>query len=141
MIEFGNPTHESDPLLDRHYLDIVGDEEPMNLIGFRGIQLIHAPWERPDNETCYQYVFGKENADEAIERLVKTGIRTGHERGSIAFYFDETNYLVHVGFVAADGKIISKWGDGPVFKHDPHMVPLSYGTIGGYYKDPLNITS
>ena len=103
----------------------------------KGIEMIERVELRPQDEDCYDYVFGQGGLDVAIARLRVMGIRTDHEAGSIAFYF-MNNTLRHVGVVSDRGGVISKWGpDGHVFKHKPHYLASTYGDIKGYYKYPL----
>jgi len=119
-------------------VDALFHEDPLSVAGMAGISIVDTS--RSGDESCYDFVFGTEGLDAAVERLRVTGIRSGHVPGAIAFYFADGD-LTHVGIVADDGDIISKWGEGPVFKHKPHLTLTSYGEIRGYYIDPLRQSS
>jgi len=117
----------------RVLIDTLFEQDPISVAEMEGITLVQRSEERPAHEDCYGFVFG-EDFEAELARVAIDGEKSDHVEGAIAFYFDE-GFLVHVGIATADGNIISKWGEGPVFKHRPHLVPTYYGKIGGYKID------
>lgn len=114
----------------RALVDTLFEQDPLSVTEIEGIELVQRNEERPDDEDCFRYTFG-ESDEETIHDLIEGGHRSIPVPDSVAFYFHD-GILAHVGRVAEDGKIISKWGEGPVFKHRPHLVPTYYGRIEGY---------
>lgn len=118
----------------RTYIDMVFHDNQDFVIGAFGIELIERAGDRPNDENCFQYVFGKTEFGIVAPKLIQ--INGPPPPGSIALYYDDSNTTIcHVGVTTADGKIISKWGlGGHVFKHSPHHTLPEYGNIGRYYK-------
>lgn len=52
--------------------------------------------------------------------------------GDLVLYFEGDEFR-HVGIVAADNLIISKWGSGWLYKHRPWEVPSQYGERVKYF--------
>lgn len=121
----------------RAYIDIVFNDSPDFVIGAFGIELIERAGDRPSDENCFQYVFGKTELGIVIPKLIK--IHGLPPPRSIALYYDDSNNVIcHVGLTTADGKIISKWGlGGHVYKHPPHHTLPEYGHIKKYCKYPV----
>ncbi|MBI2029957.1 hypothetical protein HYT02_06065 [Candidatus Gottesmanbacteria bacterium] len=119
----------------RTYIDLMFDESPDFVTGAFGIELIERAGDRPNDENCFQSVFGKTEFGLVFPKLIKIkGLPP--PPGSIALYYDDSNTTIcHVGLTTADGKIISKWGlGGHVFKHPPHHTLSEYGHIKKYCK-------
>ncbi|OGM18876.1 hypothetical protein A2686_05060 [Candidatus Woesebacteria bacterium RIFCSPHIGHO2_01_FULL_38_10] len=45
--------------------------------------------------------------------------------------------IEHAGILSESKKVISKWGEGALFKHDIFYVPLSYGNVVEFYKPDI----
>jgi hypothetical protein len=58
-------------------------------------------------------------------------IQDGEEReGDLVWYSDHFgDDLLHIGRYLGNGRVISKWGLGPVFEHSLDFVPTRYGEM------------
>lgn len=61
------------------------------------------------------------------------------KKGDIVAYYNG-KYIMHAGRYESDSKVISKWGDGPIFLHDTFMCPANYGdNVGFFGKVPKDV--
>lgn len=118
----------------RILVDTLFEQYPESVTEISGISLVELSSDRPEGEDCFGYVFGQDPSEE-LDRLISEGVNSSHVAGAIAFYFHE-GHLAHIGVAESDGMVRSKWGEGHVYKHRPHLVPSVYGRIGGYKVDP-----
>lgn len=121
----------------RKAIDVLGEINMGALGDVDGIKIVEKVEDRPLDEACSEYVFGEEHARGITPKVISTWERTIPIEGAIAVYFDKGNRVQHVGRVAEDGDIVSKWGEGGhVFKHKPALVPTSYGVRVEYFRKP-----
>lgn len=57
------------------------------------------------------------------------------KEGCLALYFKDGNWQ-HVGVVSAPGRVLSQWGEFPVYEHDVCEVPARYGDEVRYLEMP-----
>lgn len=82
-------------------------------------------------------LFGRFYADtKYLRRLIDTGhlseIYGSPENGSLAVYWNGDK-VEHVGVANEDGRVVSKWGIGYLYDHEPWEVPSSYGRSIRYF--------
>lgn len=92
----------------------------------QGFELQEPACEQRD---CYAYALGKSGFVEPYTIAVMAGIlpRTRRSAGNIAWYTTLRGRPVHAGIVVDKRYVVSKWGNGPVFRHRTWDVPLAYG--------------
>lgn len=93
-----------------------------------GIRVVEYQGERPKGEDCFKYVYGEDlNRKLTLSKSAKVP-------GAVANYYSPFfKTLAHVGIVAPNGKIISKWGrDFDVYEHPEDFVPPIYGRLVGF---------
>jgi hypothetical protein len=107
-----------------------------------------------DGSTCVPYALGlfRERTYDAIrgnfDRKIFAGkafmewLVNGHlveidepKKGCLALYFDKGVWR-HVGVVSAPGRVISQWGEYPVYEHGVCEVPARYGNKVRYFEMP-----
>lgn len=111
--------------------------------------------------TCETWVFGPEVNIFGIEEIVTSFMPVSKpERGDIAMYYRHSAFSFmrrrksimadimssipnayadqaeHVGLVASNDTVISKWGKGHVYQHPSLLVPLNYGYRVAYFRPP-----
>jgi hypothetical protein len=112
------------------------------VIGLGGISLIARVETRPDGEDCKRYLFGMSWTPELEVRLHTTYrfvdiTCESLRRGDIAEYWIDGT-VKHVGRIAPDGDVISKWGKGGhVYKHPLFMIPNKYGNTVTFLRPVL----
>lgn len=47
--------------------------------------------------------------------------------------YEVTKGALHFG-VWLDGQVVSKWGEGPVFKHNIEWIPTNFGDLASFYR-------
>lgn len=52
--------------------------------------------------------------------------------GDLVFYFCD-GWFKHAGMLTGGGRVISKWGTGQLYEHDPYEVPDHYGDELRYF--------
>ncbi|PIV07906.1 hypothetical protein CO007_04040 [Candidatus Roizmanbacteria bacterium CG_4_8_14_3_um_filter_36_10] len=55
----------------------------------------------------------------------------------IIYYSGDTGEslrIKHSGFFLGNGKVRSKWGNGPIFEHDVFNIPFNYGEVINFFK-------
>ena len=93
---------------------------------------------------CVAYVFGLDYkpSKEESHRLAKDLIPVTDQpqEGDVIIYFDRRvpDFPIHCGVVLNDDRIESKWGNGPVVRHNVSNLPRScdFGSYR-YYKKPI----
>jgi hypothetical protein len=55
--------------------------------------------------------------------------------GRLIMYFENDQWR-HAGVVTARDRVISKWGEQPVYEHPTWQVPWRYGLVAQYYERP-----
>lgn len=136
-------------------------EHYRNLAQMDGIEIVSMPTILKDTRTsCVGYLFKhlmQEKWDEDLSKelfgntrnflfnkeydLVKEPtnedvIAYGYGEKSPEFElmeYEVTKQAEHFG-IWIDGKVISKWGPGPVFKHETNIIPTHYGDIVSFYR-------
>lgn len=125
----------------------------------KGLEVVDYPPLENKKHNCFVFALGLQNYDCFLGRDVKNTIMLSDydvkplfntvltpihdnniELGDYIFYKNE-NRVTHAGIVAAGGKIISKWSEGPVIKHNIFAVNPQYGLEVIFYKktDPEKI--
>lgn len=56
------------------------------------------------------------------------------QEGDIVVYADHFGDVLHVGRYLGNGKVISKWGRGPVIRHPLAFVPSCYGELVSFLR-------
>ena len=90
-----------------------------------------------------RFVTDDSNVDieDYFQKLLTSDFCSVHERkkdgDKIIIYFDNDK-VKHFGRIKED-KIISKWGEGLIWKHAVFEVPLSYGNIVKYSDGNINL--
>jgi hypothetical protein len=114
-----------------------GENEVLNI---PGISLYQKREERPNHEDCVEYIFPGENYDLFKKVLQSSPLQYAVPRSIVAYYEkddpdDIANWVpTHVGQMADDGEVISKWGfKGHVYKHKLNCVLVAYGQIIKYF--------
>ena len=70
-----------------------------------------------------------------LQSIFPNSIVQSPQTGDIIVYFKKDQpEATHVGRYQEDGKIISKWGLGPVVKHEIDHVPSMYGNTVLFFK-------
>lgn len=79
---------------------------------------------------CFEYVLGQGDIVDKMKRLLEESEVAPEGVGDVIFYInrdlENKNRVVHIGRID-EGKVISKWGQLPVFRHNMDKVPCSYG--------------
>jgi len=92
---------------------------------------------------CHGYTFEKnkwyevENVHDEINsgRLKETP--NPQVEDLIIYYSGDTGEslrIKHSGFFLGNGKVRSKWGNGPIFEHDVFNIPFNYGEVINFFK-------
>lgn len=102
--------------------------------------------------TCAPFALGFTDID-AYRNIAMSGIFAGKDfmewlsqnrlteihrptSGCLALYF-ENDAWKHVGTVTEQGRVISQWGEFPVYEHDVFEVPQTYGGFVRYFTKPV----
>lgn len=75
---------------------------------------------------------------EFVQFLLANGLleeKVAGVAGDLVIYFDGVAFK-HVGRMAQDGRILSKWGQGYLYNHQVWEVPLDYGQVVRYFQGP-----
>lgn len=70
-------------------------------------------------------------SDALMKALLEIGWETKRD-GDIVLYF-KNRIPSHAGLIESES-VVSKWGKYPVYEHQIHEVPLSYGEMAGIYR-------
>jgi hypothetical protein len=92
--------------------------------------------ERISSTNCVSFVFEFlfwVNPSRIVDKL-KEEVEKPNNGDLVAYFLD--GELRHIGIYVGKGRVISKWGAGPVFEHPLYMVPESYGNCIRYFKKP-----
>lgn len=65
-----------------------------------------------------------------LKSVTKTKILVG----DLVIYLDENDEFLHIGVLAIEMRVNSKWGNQGLYNHNFFEVPASYGDSIGYYK-------
>lgn len=71
-----------------------------------------------------------------VQSLIEQGylinINENPKRGSLVIYFKDGK-VEHIGIAFSTNRIVSKWGIGHLYEHEPLEVPSSYGSSIQYF--------
>jgi hypothetical protein len=92
--------------------------------------------EAPSKETsCELYLLGTRLRN-GLYDLLQQVLEGEQKEGDIVIYADHFGDVQHVGKYIGEGRVISKWGIGPVLEHPIEYVPSSYGEIITFLRKP-----
>lgn len=123
--------------VDNGLFDFAKDFIPQNL------KIIGPPDSQKQQVNCHGYTFGKDAwlKVKKVHDAISDGILVESEKpqkGNIIIYYIEGSNLPiikHSGIYLGEGKVKSKWANGPIFIHDVFNVPYSYGEkVKFFYK-------
>jgi hypothetical protein len=92
---------------------------------------------RSEHGNCFSYALDRKyvGLNTVLELILKRDFCYEPKEGDHAWYFS-TQSPTHIGLVEKDGRIKSKWGNGPILLHPVWKIPLSYGDRVKYTSPP-----
>jgi hypothetical protein len=102
-----------------------------------------------NEEKSIPYIFNKRWPEEYFTHPVSFLKKWGYNQvkepvsGDLAIYCSQIKTPLttrHAGIFTQDGRIISKWGSGSVYKHDLNSVNISYGNCVYFFRKEIRFT-
>lgn len=131
--------------------ELCGRGEFKNAILFKQIRTlippslkIKSPADTSEKQVnCHGYTFNKDCWYEVINvhKMINTGeirpVDEPKENDIVVYYLDGSKIPIikHTGRYLENGKVISKWANGPVFEHEILNVPFTYGETVKFFRE------